>query len=265
MATAADSPPSVVLYQFPRSLSVPNVSPFCVKVETYLRMAGIPYELDKFDPRKAPKGKAPFIVHGDQTIADSSNIIAYLKEAFGDPLDAHLTPEQRALGTLVQRTLEEHTYWVAMYFRWVANDGWKATRTLFEGLIPTPIRQIAVPIIRRSVKKAAWGQGLSRHDRAEIIARGKADLDAVLTLMGDKPYVLGDRPTSHDAFLFGLLINGTEARYQGELIDNELTAYCRAQPRIVDYVQRIKRAYWADWSPEDAATPAPVAPPAPGS
>lgn len=35
----------IKLYQFAPAWDVPNLSPFCVKVETYLRMAGLPYEV----------------------------------------------------------------------------------------------------------------------------------------------------------------------------------------------------------------------------
>jgi hypothetical protein len=34
----------IKLYQFPPNLGLPNMSPLCMKVETYLRMAALPYE-----------------------------------------------------------------------------------------------------------------------------------------------------------------------------------------------------------------------------
>jgi len=34
----------IKLYQFHPAWGLPNPSPFCMKVETYLRMAGLPYE-----------------------------------------------------------------------------------------------------------------------------------------------------------------------------------------------------------------------------
>jgi hypothetical protein len=40
----------VVLHQYPRGLRAPNLSPFAVKLETWLRMADIPYQVCKCNP-----------------------------------------------------------------------------------------------------------------------------------------------------------------------------------------------------------------------
>ena len=40
-----ESPAMIKLYQFAPAFGLPNASPFCMKMETYLRMAGLPYEL----------------------------------------------------------------------------------------------------------------------------------------------------------------------------------------------------------------------------
>lgn len=50
----------IKLYQFEPAFGLPNASPFCMKVETYLRMAGLPYEIARnADIRKRRKGKCP--------------------------------------------------------------------------------------------------------------------------------------------------------------------------------------------------------------
>src|SRR5262249_56922696 len=63
----------IKLFQFPRMFGIPNLSPFCCKLETWLRITRVPYEVvDTPDPRKGPKGKLPFIQDAAMPIADSS-------------------------------------------------------------------------------------------------------------------------------------------------------------------------------------------------
>jgi len=79
------------LYQFAPAFGLPNASPFCMKVETFLRMAGLSYECPRdADLRKAPKGKLPYIVDEGAVVSDSSFIVDHLKRKYGDPLDSHL-------------------------------------------------------------------------------------------------------------------------------------------------------------------------------
>ena len=69
------------LFQFHPCWNVPSASPFCIKLETYLKMANLKYQNQYLDdPRKAPKGKLPYITDNDITIADSGLIIDYLNE-----------------------------------------------------------------------------------------------------------------------------------------------------------------------------------------
>ena len=35
----------ITLFQFQRYWGLPNISPFCLKLETYLRLAKIPYQV----------------------------------------------------------------------------------------------------------------------------------------------------------------------------------------------------------------------------
>src|SRR5262245_64264757 len=98
--------PPLKLFQFPRMFAIPNLSPFCCKLETWLRLAQIPYEaVDTPDPRKAPKGKLPFIEDAGVRIADSSLIVDYLAKTRRADLDMHRGPSQRALALLVQPPL----------------------------------------------------------------------------------------------------------------------------------------------------------------
>ena len=107
MSNIAQQP--IKLFQFPRQFAIPNLSPFCCKLETWLRITGISYDVvDTPDPRKAPKKKLPFIEDSGMRIADTSLIIDHLMKTRGVDPDAHLNTSERAIALLVQRTLEEH-------------------------------------------------------------------------------------------------------------------------------------------------------------
>ena len=117
------------LIQFHTALGLPNASPFCLKLETWLRMAGIPYEnAYTGNPRRGPKGKLPAIEHDGRVIADSGLIIDYLADTFEIDLDAGLSPVERATALAWRRLFEEHLYWTVVYARWVDEAGWPLTR-----------------------------------------------------------------------------------------------------------------------------------------
>lgn len=85
----------VTLHQFRRAWHIPNPSQFCVKLETYLRMAEIEYRIVETLPLAAPLGKLPYIEHDGRKIADSRIIIGYLQQRFSDGPDQTLTARQK--------------------------------------------------------------------------------------------------------------------------------------------------------------------------
>src|SRR5262249_1932474 len=97
------------LHQYPPMFGIPNPSPFCMKLETWLRMTNTPFEVVRVvDPRKGPKGKVPWIDDRGKTVADSAFIIEHLRKTHGDPLDAKLDAGQRATSLALRRLIEEH-------------------------------------------------------------------------------------------------------------------------------------------------------------
>ena len=129
MTPASPSPPPITLYQFPPVWGR-NASPFTLKLEAWLRLAGVPYEVsDSFaDFRRAPKGKLPYIDDRGRRIADSGLIIEYLSRSRGIDLDGWLSPRQRAEALALQRLLEDHFYFILGYARWLDPVGWPAVR-----------------------------------------------------------------------------------------------------------------------------------------
>ncbi|MEO1591542.1 MAG: glutathione S-transferase family protein [Cyanobacteria bacterium J06632_22] len=233
----------ITLYQFAPALGVRCPSPLCLKLETYLRMVGLPYQLAE-NPNllKAPKKKFPYIEDNGRVIADSGFIINYLKETYGDPLDAHLNPKQRGAMLGLRRLMEEHYYWCAFYFRWVDEDNWSVVKAAFFADIPLPLRLIVPTMVRRSSLRDLYGQGMGRHSAEEVYALGCENLRAISDFLGDQPFLMGAEPTSLDAVGYGFMANLMQVALPSQLKD-----YALAQENLVAYCDRMHRRYWSDF------------------
>jgi glutathione S-transferase len=232
--------PPVKLFQFPRQFSIPNLSPFCCKMETWLRIAGIPYEIvDTPDPRKGPRGKLPFIEDAGTRVADTSLIIEHLVKTRGIDPDARLDASQRATALLVQRTLEEHYAFVVAYTHLVWDGGVRHTRTRFNA-VPAPMRGFVANLVRSRVRKLLWYQGVMRHSHDQIVESGLRDWRAVLEVMGG-PYFFGDEPTTVDATVFGALATTVLTP-----IESPIREFLRAQPKCVAYAERMRSRFFPE-------------------
>jgi glutathione S-transferase len=230
----------IVLYQFPPPSTLPNYSPFCMKVETYLCMVGLPYRLQSTLPSKAPKKKLPYITDDGITVADSVLIVEYLKNKYGDPLDTGLSAMQRAQVQALRCLLEEHLYFCALHDRWVVDMNYPVVRDAFLSFMPRLMRKFVGNMIRKSMRKTSYRQGIGRHSEEEIYALGIADLTALTDVLADKPYFLGDEPTSIDASAYAMLANLLWGP-----VDSPLTRYVAAQPELAAYCERMKKRYYA--------------------
>lgn len=223
----------ITLHQFPPALGLPNASPFCLKLELYLRMAGLPYRnAYTLELHKAPKGKLPWIDDDGTAVADSGLIIDYLKRKYGDPLDAGLNPEQRALALAITRLIEEHLYWAVLYDRWITPQGWAMTRPAFFGTLPRPLRAIVPLVARRGIRAELQGHGMGRHAPEQIHALGVADVDALAVLLDGQEFFLGAQVSSVDAiaaaFLANILMVPLETPIKSATAGHaNLAAYCR--------------------------------------
>jgi len=232
---------SITLYQFPTAFGLPNASPFCMKVETYLRMASIVYTArNGMYLMRAPKKKLPYIDHDGRIVADSHLIIDHLKSAFGDPLDAALTAAQRAQGTVILRLLEDSLYWVLLYGRWVDARGWPLTRQAFFSDLPLPLRWFVPRLARRGIARELYAQGTGRHAAEDIYRVGSADIDALAYLLGANTYFLGAEPSSVDAAAYAFLANILDVPF-----DLPPRQAARSHANLAAYCARMRARYYA--------------------
>ena len=237
---------TIKLHKFGEAWGLADPSPFCVKVESFLRETNIAFEIVPFDPRrsfaKAPKGKLPFIEDEDGTVlGDSSLIIDRLSRQRGTDLDAPLGDRERSVSVAFRRMLDEHLYWVGVYSRWFDEPGWTVIRQSFFAKIPWPIRPFAVALARRRMDGALRAQGVGRHSREEIYALGSADLQALSHLLGEDSYFFAaNQPT-----LLDLWAHAFVAEIVAPPIDSPLKRAALALPNLTDHFHRLQVRLYA--------------------
>ncbi len=239
----------ITLFQPPPAWGTPSMSPFCIKVETYLRMVDLPYKVRGGDPRRNPKGKIPWIDDDGKLVPDSSDIVDHLKATHGDPLDRDLSELQRAQALLARRTLEEHLYWVLVYSRWVEPEGYAHVRALLVKILPKFVGPLLMDrVIRKKVARSLHEHGLGRHAPADIYRRGCEDLTALSVMLGDKPYLLGEQPTSIDASLYASCV----ALWLFPA-DNPIKRHMATLGNLVAYTERMHTRYFGPDRPPGSA------------
>jgi glutathione S-transferase len=231
---------NLIVHHLAGAWGLPSVSPFCLKLDAYLRLAGIDHQtVIDATPFGAPKGKAPWIEHDGKKIGDSSFIIDYLRERFSVDPDAGLTQAERGAARALKRMLEENLYWTMVYDRWLVEPNWKIFREIVLGGVSPPMRRIIGPLARRNVKKQLRGHGIGLHSADEIHAIGIGDAGALADYLGDKPFLMGANPTEIDTVAYGLLANIMVPPIASPVKDDLLN-----RRKMVDYIARFRTRFY---------------------
>ena len=242
MAIVADSTSMLVLYVPPgRPWGTPNLSPFCTKLECWLRMANVDHRLAPANLSRAPKGKIPYIELDGRLVGDSQLVIEALAAKHGDVMDGWLDDAGHAKAHVVRRTLEEGYYFALLVLRWLDDEGFRAYMPEFKKILPSPLRPFLPALIRRNARKTAIAQGTGRHALDDVARLAMADLDAVATLLGDSPYLCGDRPCTADATLYAM-IDGTWSFP----LDTPLRRHLGTKSNLLSHRRRVREAYFPE-------------------
>lgn len=230
----------LTVFHLPGAWGLPSVSPFCLKLDAVLRMAGVEHEsVTANTPFGGPKGKAPWIEHDGRKVGDSTLIILYLKEHLGIDPNAHLTEEQRGLALAIQRLIDEDLYWAMVYDRWVRPENWALLKSTVLGGIPAPVRAIMAPIARRGVMRQLKGHGMGCHSEAEIVAIGTRDIAALAAILRDQPYFFGEPPSEVDAVAYGQLANIQLVEFA-----SPLRAAIASHSNLMRFIERFRARYY---------------------
>jgi glutathione S-transferase len=235
---------TIKVHKFGPAFGLPDASPFVMKVETYLRLTGQPYETVTGDVRKAPRKQLPIITIDGEIVPDSSAIVARLESTRSEKLDAHLDDRQRATGRAFQSMLEEHLYFCVLYMRWATDEGWAvfepSLRSMLGAMgVPGMLRGIVAGQARKFTVERTKTQGVGRQSRAEIVGAAKTILDAFSVQLGAGPFLLGDKPTTYDATAYAFAAGALCPAF-----DNEVRRHAVSKENLVAYEARVLDRCW---------------------
>lgn len=233
----------LTLVQFAPCWGLPSPSPFCLKVETFIRMASIEYCVEsRTTPYKTPRSQLPFIKDEGQEIPDSEAILAYLDKHYELSLDEFLSEKDLAIGIAVKRLCEHHLYWALFYSRWYDKQDWSKIKKEFFSSVPLIFRSTVSGLARKSALISLNRQGFGRLPRETVYEKGQQDIDALAIILGDNNYMLGHQPSSYDASAFGVLANILYPPFS-----TNLKSALRQRPNLIAYCERMKSIYFSEY------------------
>lgn len=243
----------ITLYKFPRVWGLPCMSPYCMKVEAYLRLRGLEHRVEVGDLRRAPRGQLPWIDLDGQAIGDSTLILQALEARQREPLDARLDADQRARGWALVRTLEESTVWALRRARFAEPEAWAHTREVVKSIVPPLLRPLAPALVRRQMLASLQAQGCGRFGRDEAYTFACRDFDAAERLLGSRPYLFGDEPSSFDLTLFGFV-----ASFSAATCRSPVTEHLLGLTGLLAHHERMRQRLYPEM-PDWVAAPLPGA------
>ncbi|XP_045599745.2 failed axon connections homolog isoform X1 [Procambarus clarkii] len=229
----------VLVHCFRPGFFTPCVSPFVMKLLTYLRLAQIPYKVEHEEP-KGKLGLSPWVTLNGEELTDSQIVIERLAQHYGKNFSKRLTEEQRAVAWSFTIMIDEHLCWCLREWRFKVDNG----RTLVEGMRHLWYVHLFKYFFVESRKQTLWHQGIGRHTHSWAWSLTNKDLHALSSYLGKKSYLMGEEASEVDCSMFAFLSN-IMYNYRRSPYYTTITEDC---PNLKAYVKRVKERLWPDWN-----------------
>ncbi len=230
----------IILHGFGPAFGLSDGSPFVLKAELLLKMAGLPYRLDTAVPVfRAPRGKLPFITDGGEVVSDSTLIRFHLERRHGIDFDAGASTAQRGAAWLAEKACEDGLYFAIIQLRWLDPGQFDRGPRQFFAAIPAPLRPLVMAKVRRDLRRSLQGQGVARLQPAErwqIVARG---LQALAETLGGQDFFGGTAPCGSDAGIAAMLWSLHCPTFPGPHLE-----LLPAQPALLAYAERMRARFY---------------------
>ena len=225
-----------------------SVSYYTGKLESYLRYKGIPYEMEHpFADQKRIGGLAgaiqvPILERDDgRWMSDSTPIILHMENEFPERTVLPADPVVRFIALLIEDYADEWLWRCAMHYRWSYEHDRELLSRILADEVTTHVRMprfVRRHIVkRRQLTRWVRDDGVSSQTREHVEAGFFNAMRAMLPMLQDRPYLLGNTPSIADIGLMGPML-----RHFGQ--DPTPAAIMRNEwPAIAEWVARVWNAH----------------------
>jgi glutathione S-transferase len=229
----------ITLRTFGPAFGLPDPSPFVIKAELLLKLAGLGYRPEPRGLGGAPKGKLPYIDDDGVVVADSTFIRLHVEKKYSVDFDAGLSPRERAAAWAIDKMCEDHLYWVLVHRRWNDDASFAKGPRHFFDRVPALARPLVIAIVRRQVRRNCRAHGIARHSSEEITALAAKAIGAIADTLGDRPYLMGDRPCGADATVFAFV-----ASFLSRYFEMPERGVAEGHANLAGYESRLRGQYF---------------------
>jgi len=251
---AALSLPALTLCELadPGIPGVESFSPFCMKVNRALAVAGFPYER-RFGKHPGefkklnPRGQVPVLIAGDEPVADSTEILRHLIR-----LGAPLEPRDAALrgeAWLYEELGDTALNGFLVSARWADDETWAAVQNAYFAGMPSIVRWVLPGRIRSGVLARLQSRDVLRGGLVAAKERFETLLEQLDARAPTRGYWCGDALSVADLGLFPQLQGMRTA------LTPAWGASVEARPALTAWLDRVQAATRLDRPRARSASP----------
>lgn len=233
----------ITLFTFGPHFGLPDPSPFVMKAEMLLKLAKLEYQPNLKGFLRAPKGKLPFIDDHGTIVADSTLIRLHLEQKYAIDFDRGLSTRDRGVAWATEKMLEDHLYWVLVYWRWMNDANFERGPANFFKRAPAIIRPFVKRKVRGDVRRRLHGHGIGRHTEAEMTQMSNRAFEALSQILGEGPYLMGNQVCGADATAFAFIAGSL-----CPLFESPAHEKARSLPNLAAYRARMMAEFYPGFS-----------------
>jgi glutathione S-transferase len=169
-----------------------------MKIRTILNYKGVQYErVAVLGPsliellRRSNVRKVPALDVDGRMLIDSTDIAHEIERLFPEPAILPSDLRLQGLSHALEDWSDEALYFLGLYFQWIEPRGKPMVRKAFGA---TPLGIAARLFYQRRIAAQLRGQGTGRKAHTHLTADLRREFTSLAAMLGDQPFLLGDRP-----------------------------------------------------------------------